>query len=123
MIVMISANDALQLISEIHQYSILLLELRDAITFGIWHYPKEKVNYFKFDGKLGRGERLALAQKIYGGNIPDRLVLLPVDEFLRGIDGKKTRHIWFETLEPERKELAFLSIAELKAFLKSWKSQ
>jgi hypothetical protein len=117
---MISADDALQVISEIHQYSILLLELKDSATFGILHSPKEKVNYFKLEGKLGRRERADLVQKIYRGEVPESLHSLPVEEFLRDIECKKTRHIWLETVEPERKELAFLSISELKAFLKSW---
>jgi hypothetical protein len=119
---MISVNDVLQVISEIHQFSMLLLELKDAATFGIWHYPKDKVNYFKIQGKLGRRERADLMQKIYSGKTPEPLIPLPVEEFLREIEGKKTRHIWLETAEPERKELAFLSISELQTFLKSWRS-
>jgi hypothetical protein len=120
---MISVNDALQLISEIHQYSMLLLEFKDATTLGIWHYAKEGVSYFKLQGKLGRRERADLVQKIYGGKMAEPLIPLPVDEFLREIGSKKARHIWLETVEPERKELAFLSISELKAFLKSWRSR
>lgn len=119
---MISANDILQVISEIHQYSMLLLELKDSATFGILHSPKDKVNYFKVEGRLGRRERVDLVQKIYGGKVPESLLSLPVEEFLREIEGKKTRHIWLETVTPERKELAFLSISELKAFLRSWRS-
>jgi hypothetical protein len=44
---------------------------------------------------------------------------LSVDEFLQEIEGKKAKHIWLETVVPERKELAFLTIAELKNFLRS----
>jgi hypothetical protein len=119
---MISANDVLQVISEIHQYSLLLLELKESGTFGILHSPKDKVNYFKLKGRLGRWERVDLVQEIYGGKVPESLLSLPVEEFLREIEGKKTRHIWLETVEPERRELAFLSISELKAFLRSRKN-
>jgi hypothetical protein len=101
---------------------MLLLEFKDATTLGIWHYPKDRVSYFKLQGKLGRRERADLAQKIYDGKTPQTLRPLPVDEFLREIEGKKARHIWLETVEPERKELAFLSISELKTFLKSWRT-
>jgi len=120
---MISANDVLQVISEIHQYSMLFLELKDAATFGICHYPKDRVSYFRVDRKLKRQERSDLVQEIYAGAMPNSLVSLSVDAFLQAIDGQKTRHIWLETLEPERKELAFLSISELKTFLKSWRSR
>lgn len=116
---MISANDALQLISEVHQYSMLLLELKDATILGIWHYPRDRVSYFRSQGKLGRKERAELVQTISARKMPEQLVPLSVDEFLQGVEGKKARHIWLETLEPERRELAFLSIAELKTFLKS----
>jgi hypothetical protein len=116
---MISANDALQLISEVHQYSMLLLELKDATTLGIWHYPKDRASYFRSHSKLGRKERAELVQTISARKMSEQLVPLSVDEFLQGVEGKKARHIWLETLEPERRELAFLSIAELKTFLKS----
>jgi len=119
---MISANDVLQVISEIHQYSILILELKDSTTVGISHSPREKLNYFKLEGRLGRHGRVDLAQKIYDNQVPESILSLSVEEFLREVEGKKTRHIWLETVEPERKELAFLSISELKTFLKNSKS-
>ena len=116
---MISANDVLQVISEINQYSLLLLELKGSATFGILHSPKEKVNYFKLEKKLGHRERQDLTQRTHKGEMPPLLVTLPVDQFLREIEGKKARHIWLETVGPELKELAFLSIPELTTFLRS----
>jgi hypothetical protein len=119
---MISANDVLQVINEIHQYSMLLLELKDATTFGILHSGGGKVNYFRLEGKMGRRERIDLVQKICGGIMSDPVFALPVDQFVREIEGKKARHIWLETVEPERKEMAFVSISELKSYLKSGSS-
>jgi hypothetical protein len=120
--VMISASDIIQVISETHQYSLLILELKGGGTFGIWHYPRDKVNYFKFEGKLGRQERTELVLKAYDDKMPESLVSLSVDEFLQAIQGKKARHIWLESREPERKELAFLSVSELRTFLKLGRS-
>ena len=119
---MISASDVLQVISEIHQYSILILELKDANTMGILHHPDGQVNYFTFEGKLGRQGRSELVQRIYNHKVPESVLSLPVEKFLQEIEGKRTRHIWLETVEPERKELVFISISELKAFLKNSKS-
>ena len=116
---MISANDVLQVISEIHQYSLLLLELRDATTFGIVHSNDGKVNYFRLAGKMSRRERIDLVQKICGGIVSSPVFALPVDQFVREIEGKKARHVWLETVEPERTEMAFVSISELKSYLKS----
>ena len=120
---MISTNDVLQIISEIHQYSMLLLELKDAATFGILHFGKDKVNYLRFEGKLGRQERVDLMQKLSSGHVPDPVLAIPVDQFVQEIEGKKARHIWLETVEPDRKEMGFASIAELKSYLKSGRSR
>lgn len=116
---MTSANDVLQVISQIHQHSILLLELKDAVTLGILHTQRGKLNYFRLEGKLGRQERANLVQQIHDQKAPESLLSLPVEEFLREIEGKRTRHIWFETVEPERKENGFISISELNSFLRN----
>ncbi len=116
---MISANDVLQVISEIHQYSLLLLELKDTTILGILHSETDKVTYFKLTEKLGPLGRSKLVQQIYSGELPETLKPLPVEVFLREIEGKKARHIWLETGGRERKEHGFLSISELKAFFRS----
>jgi hypothetical protein len=116
---MISTNDILQLISEIHQYSLLFIEMRDTTTFGILHSSNEKLNYFRFQGKMSSAERANLVQELSSGKAPEFLQHLSVEGFLREVEGKKARHIWLETRGKERKELAFLSIAELKAFFQS----
>lgn len=116
---MISANDVLQIIGEIHQYSMLLLELKDATTFGISHSSNDRLNYFRVEDRLGPAERGDLAQRIYAGEMPESLRPLSVEEFLREIEGKKPRHIWLETMGIERKELAFVSISELKAHFRT----
>lgn len=116
---MISANDVLQIIGEIHQYSMLLVELKDATTFGISCSPSEKLNYFRVDRKLSTTERRELVKKLYSGETPGSLRSLPVEQFLLEIEGKKAKHIWLETRGVERKELGFLSISELKAFFRT----
>jgi hypothetical protein len=120
---MISANDVLQVISEIHQYSMLLLELKDGSTFGILHSGEGKVNYLRLEGKMSRQERIDLVQKISDGIMSDRVFALPVDQFVREIEGKKARHIWLEKVDPDRNEMAFASISELKSYLKSGSSR
>jgi len=116
---MITASDILHVISEINQYSMILLELKDANTFGILQTPHEKASYFKLQRALTRRERAELLQLIPKGELPASIVPLSVEQFLQEIEGKKARHIWLETVSPERKELAFLTIAELKTFLRN----
>lgn len=86
---------------------------------GISHAGNGKVSYFRLEGRLGRVDRRNLVQNISGGETPCKLHFLSVDQFLQEIEGKKIRHIWLETLDKQRKELAFASIAELKAHFQS----
>ncbi len=116
---MISASDVLQIISEIHQYSMLLVELKDAATLGISRSAGDRMTCFKLQGKLGQAERRKLTETVYSGGIPEFVKTLPVEEFVREIEGRKARHIWIETGGIESKEHAFMSISELKAFFRS----
>ena len=112
---MISASDVLQILSEIHQFSMILIELREPTTLGLSHLSEGRLNCFSIDRPLGTGERIQLVNDIYGGKIPASLVPLTMEQFLKLIEGKKPKHIWLEARGTERKELGFMSIAELKA--------
>jgi len=115
MAAMISASDVLQILSEIHQYSVILIELKDATTIGISHLPEGKLNYFFVQKAIGTEERIQLVNDAYAGKTPNSALALTMEQFLAAIEGKKPRHIWLEAGGTERKELAFMSIAELKA--------
>lgn len=116
---MISANDILQILNESHQYSVILVELKDATTVGISHSLEGRLNCFILEGTLGASERARLVKEMSSGYSPKPLSHLPVEQFLSSIEGKKAKHIWLETGGTERKELAFVSIAELKAHLRT----
>ena len=115
---MISASDLLQILSEIHQYAILLLELREATTLGISHSAGERLTYFKLHGGLSQADRSKLADAFYSGRIPENVTPLAVEDFLKEIEGKRAKHIWLETGGRERREHGFMSISELKAFFR-----
>jgi hypothetical protein len=116
---MISANDVLQIINEIHQYSMLLVELRDEVTLGFFRLGEDKLSYFRVEGKLVRENRAELLRVLSAGLIPQSLHVLTLDQFLQSIEGKKAKHIWLESGELTRKELGFLSIAELKSHFRT----
>jgi hypothetical protein len=118
MAAMISASDVLQVLSEIHQYSIVLIELKEATTIGISHSSDGKLNYFAIARALGSSERARLVREIYSGKTTEGVNSLSMEQFLLSVEGKKPRHIWLETGGTERKELGFMSIAELKAHLR-----
>jgi hypothetical protein len=115
---MISASDVLQILSEVHQYSMILLELMDATTVGISHSADGKLNCFLFEGTLGLNDRKKLVREVSHEHTTELLKHLPVERLLSLIEGKRTKHIWLETRDPERKEMAFVSITELKAYLR-----
>ena len=112
---MMSASDVLQILSEIHQFTLILIELREPTTVGISHLSEGKLNYFSIHKTLDIRERNQLVNDIYSGKLPSSLDALTMEQFLKGIEGKKPKHIWLETGGMERKELGFMSIADLKA--------
>jgi len=116
---MISANDVLQIISEIHQYSMLLIELREEATLGLVRSANDKLSYFRVEGKLVREGRVELVGTISAGEMPESLHILTVDQFLQSIEGKKAKHIWLESGGSTKKEHGFLSIAELKSHFRT----
>jgi hypothetical protein len=116
---MISASDVLHILSELHQYSLILIELKDATTLGILHSPDGKLSCFLFEGTLRAGERAKIVKEVSSGHATNLLKHLPVEQFLSTIEGKKAKHIWLEAGGKEPKELAFVSIAELKAHLRT----
>ena len=119
MAAMISASDVLQILSELHQYSLILMELKNAMTLGIVHSPDGRLSCFLFEGAFGASERAKLVRDVSSGHTPNMLKHLPVELFLSTIEGKKAKHIWLETGGTDPKELAFVSIAELKAHLRT----
>ena len=112
---MISASDVLQILSEIHQFSLILIELKDATTIGISHLPEGKLNCLSVDKALRTSERIRLVNDLYAGKAQNSAASLTMEQFLNAIEGKKPRHIWLETGGTERRELGFMSITELKA--------
>ena len=115
---MISANDVLHAISEIHQYSMLLIELKNSTTVGILHAADGTMSYFKVAGSLKPSERATLARGLSRENLATTLKALSIGELIDEVDGQKANHIWLEAIGHQRREHAFLSIAELKAFLR-----
>jgi hypothetical protein len=116
---MISASDVLQIINEIHQYSMLFIELKDATTIGILHFAGDHTSYFKLEQKLGPDERSTLTQAIYSGQTPDVVKTMTLEDFLSEIEGKKAKHIWLESGAGRPREHGFMSISELKAFFRN----
>jgi hypothetical protein len=116
---MISANDVLQAISEIHQYSMLLIELKNSTTVVIRHSLDGTMGYYKLAGSFKPSERHSLAKKMPKDNQLPNLRHITIEELISAVDGQTANHIWLEARGADRREHGFLSIAELKAFLRT----
>ena len=116
---MISANDVLQAISEIHQYSMLLIELKNGTTVVIQQSAEGATDYYKLEGSLNASERARLARGTRDSKRHTTLQALTIGELIDELEGQRASHIWLETIGRERREHGFLSIAELKAFLRT----
>jgi hypothetical protein len=103
------------MLSEIHQFSVILIELKEATTIGISHLPETGLNCFSVNKALRISERTQLVNDFYAGKTPNSATPLTMEQFLKAVEGKKPRHIWLETGGRQRKELGFMSITELKA--------
>jgi hypothetical protein len=116
---MIAESDLIDVINEIHQYSVLLIETQDKSLFGVYRDASNKAAYLSASSDvLTKVSRSKLGALIAGNATPQGVSKIALDEFLRGLSGKKARHIWLESVGRKKSEMGFMSVRELKAFLR-----
>ena len=71
------------------------------------------------EGSLKPTERHALAREMPRDAQLGNLKHLTIEQLIGEVDGQTAKHIWLEAVGRDRREHGFLSIAELKAFLRS----
>jgi len=97
---------------------MLLIELKNSTTVVIRHSVDGTTSYFKVDGSLKPTERHELARRMPKADQSVNLKHLTIEQLIDEVDGQTAKHIWLEAMGADRKEHGFLSIAELKAFLR-----
>ena len=119
---MISEAEIFQIINEIHQYDVILMELKDRTIFGIVKGTESRPMYFRTRAAARTAEeRRALLQGVTepgGGGHVDPITL---ESLLDGLRGMKTRHVWLERRTQPSHEMAFLNLKELESFLRRHK--
>lgn len=116
---MISDADLIDIINEVHQYSMIILELREKEVYGIYRTAEGRTNYFRVRAPLdAHPTRRELVETIYSGKPMQFVESISLDQLLSGLGGKRTRHIWLERYGREPSEMAFVSIRELRHYLK-----
>jgi hypothetical protein len=120
---MISEAEILHVVSEIHQYDVILIELKDGIIFGIAKDAESAPTYFRTRGPARTTkDRRTLLDAAKASSPEGQVDRVTLDTMLNGLRGMRTRHVWLERSEEPRREMAFLNLKELQAFLRSHES-
>ncbi len=116
---MISEAEILHIVSEVHQYDLVLVELRDGTAFGILKNTHGKPRYFR-TGEAAhtlKGRR-AILHAAVSANSEHRVDEITLETLLNGLRGMRSRRIWLERRNDQSHEMAFLSLKELETFLR-----
>jgi hypothetical protein len=116
---MISEAEILHIVNEIHQYDVVLMELRDGTMFGIAQGTESIPVYFR-TRRAARttDERRMLLQTVTGSQGKGHVDIVTLETILNGLRGMKIRNVWLERRAEPRYEMAFLNLKELEVFLR-----
>jgi hypothetical protein len=116
---MISEAEILHIISEVHQYDIVLVELRDGTAFGILKGTHGKPRYFQIKTTAHTPqERRAMIDLLVSSGSEHFVDDITLETLLNGLRGMKPRRVWLERRDDPAHEMAFLSLRELEAYLR-----
>ena len=116
---MISEAEILHIVSEIHQYDVVLVELKDGTIFGIAKDAESEPAYFRTRGPARTTEdRRTMLEAAKASRTEGHVDSVTLDTLLNGLRGMKTRHVWLEKRTEPRREMAFLNLKELHEFLR-----
>ncbi len=116
---MISEVEILHIINEIHQYDVILVELKDETVFGISKGAQSAPEYFRTRAPARTtSDRRALLDALAASRPEPHVDQITLDTLLNGLRGMKTRHVWLERRTEPRHEMAFLNLKELTSFLR-----
>ena len=116
---MISEAEILHIITEIHQYDLVLVELRDGTAFGILKGTDGKPRYFRTSAAAHTlKERRAILHAAVSPNFEHHADEITLETLLNGLKGMRPRRIWLERRNDPSHEMVFLSLKELETFLR-----
>jgi hypothetical protein len=116
---MISEVEILHIVNEIHQYDVVLMELRDGTVFGIAKGSESTPMYFRTRRAARTAdERRTLLETVTGLQDEGHADAVTLETLLNGLRGMRTRHVWLERRTEPRHEMAFLNLKELEVFLR-----
>lgn len=119
---MIFEAEIFQIINEIHQYDVILMELKDRTIFGIIKGGDSTPMYFRTrTAARTPEERRTLLEGVTEPGRAGHVDPITLETLLDGLRGMRTRHVWLERRTEPRHEMAFLNLKELESFLRRHK--
>jgi len=116
---MISEAEILHIITEIHQYDVILVELKDGTIFGIQKAAESEPVYFRTRTAARTSKaRRALLDAVSVYQTQAHIDCITLETLLDGLRGMRTRHVWLEKRSEPSREMAFLSLKELGSYLR-----
>lgn len=116
---MISEGEILHIISEVHQYDTVLVELRDGSAFGILKTTNGKPRYFQTRMRTHtRNERRSIVDALVSSDSEHLVHDVTLETLLSGLRGMKARRVWLERKNEPPREMVFLTLKEIQTYLR-----
>jgi len=117
---MIHEADVLSIINTVHAGTMILFQLKDAAVYGLYKREPHQIVYFKVAGEtIEKSSPMSFIDEIYSNVVSDSIGHLSFDELMTGLKEKRTRSIWLYKHNREPIEKAFVSVKELRSFLRN----
>jgi len=117
---MINEADVLSVINTVHAGTMVLFQLKDMAVYGLYKKEHHQIVYFKVAGEtVKKSSPMNFIEGIYSNVVRDSLGHLSFDQLMTGLKEKRTRSIWLYKHNGEPVERAFVSVKELRSFLRN----
>lgn len=120
---MINEADVLSIINTVHAGTMVLFQLKDMAVYGLYKKEHHEIVYFKVVGEtIKRSSPMSFIDEIYSNVVSDSIGHLSFDQLMTGLKEKRTRSIWLYKHNREPIEKAFVSVKELRSFLRNYRT-
>jgi len=108
------------IVNKIHPYTLLLFWMRDKSIYGIYKLGHGHIAYFKVPPEIAaQSSRHELLQRIHVEGDHAHPENLGFDQFAAGVKKTRVRKIWLTRRKGKPLDSVFLTLKELRDFLRS----
>jgi hypothetical protein len=117
---MIEETEIAGIINKIHPFTLILFWMHDRSVYGIYKLGHGHIAYLKLPHAIAaKGSKQELLHHIHVEGSHHHPESLSIDEFVAGIKRTRVRKIWLTSKGDKNFDVAFLTLKELKDFLRS----